>query len=80
MSNIFNRKALFSTAIVTATIASAAAAALAIADGPLLLAPFAAAALGFPYHMGLCRGLALGHTSEPESNTVPDNAPTPKGM
>ena len=78
MSNLFNKKALFSTAIVTATIASAATAALAITDGPLLLAPFAAAALGVPYHMGLCRGMELGKTIRHQTRSFAGDVPSPR--
>lgn len=78
MTKIFNREALFSTAVVTATITTVTAAALAVADGPVLIAPFAAAALGFSYHMGVSRGMELSKAAEQQINALPEDAPSPR--
>lgn len=79
MRNVFNKEALFSTAIVTATITGVTAIALAVTDGTLLIAPFAGAALGFSYHMGVGRGMELGEATRRPSDTGSiEEAPSPK--
>lgn len=78
MKSIFDRAALFSTAIVTTTVASVGAAAMAVTDGPMLLAPFAAAALGFSYHMGICRGQELASSQNQSKGSKSKDAAAPR--